>query len=78
MTEIADLRETCPLRVVMPDNADKTKLSELKDYFTLIGVENYFSTLYIPWQDSLAEAAIKSTMMLATCGMAESGMAGKF
>jgi hypothetical protein len=40
----------------------------------LMGVENYYSTAYEPWQDGLAEAAVKLTVMTATCGMAESGM----
>jgi hypothetical protein len=43
-----------------------------------MGVENYYSTAYEPWQDGLAEAAVKSTVTTATCGMAESGMVGKF
>jgi hypothetical protein len=43
-----------------------------------MGVENYYSTAYEPWQDGLAEAAVKSTVMTATCGMAESSMVGKF
>jgi hypothetical protein len=41
-------------------------------------VENYFSTVYESWQDGLAQVAVKSTVMTATCGMAESGMVGKF
>ena len=78
MAEIGDLREKYPLRVVMRDNAGENKSNALREYFTSMGVENYFSTAYEPWQDGLAEAAIKSTIMTATCGMAKSGMVGKF
>ena len=78
MAEIGDLREKYPLRVVMRDNAGENKSNALREYFTSMGVENYFSTAYEPWQDGLAEAAIKSTITTATCGMAESGMVGKF
>ncbi len=77
MAEIGDLREKYPLRVVMRDNAGENKLKVLQEYFTLMGVENYYSTAYEPWQDGLAEAAVKSTG-LTTCSMAESGMVGKF
>ena len=78
MAEIGDLREKYPFRVVMRDNAGENKLKALQEYFTLMGVENYYSTAYEPWQDGLAEAAVKSTVTTATCGMAESGMVGKF
>jgi hypothetical protein len=54
MAEIGDLRGKYPLRVVMRDNAGKSK------------------------SKALAELAIKSTIMTAICGMAESGMVGKF
>jgi hypothetical protein len=62
----------------MKDNAGKNKSKVLQEYFTLMGVENYCSTAYELWQDGLAEAAVKLTVMTATCGMAESGMVGKF
>ncbi len=78
MAEIGDLSEKCPLRVVIRDNAGENKSKALQEYFTLMGVENYYSTAYEPWQDGLAEAAVKSTVTTATCGMEESGMVGKF
>ena len=53
MAEIADLLEKYPLLVVMRDNAGENKSAELKDYFTSMGVENYFSTSY----DSLRAVA---------------------
>ncbi len=62
----------------MRDNAGENKSKALETYFTSMGVENYYSTASEPWQDGLAEAAIKSTMMTATCSMAEFSMVGKF
>jgi hypothetical protein len=78
IAEIGDLREKYPLRVVMRDNAGENKSQALQEYFTSMGLENCYSTPYEPWQDGLAEAAIKSTVMTATCGMAESCMVGIF
>jgi hypothetical protein len=80
MAEIAELREKYPLfLVVMRDNAGENKSKELADYFTSRRVENYYSTAYEPWQDGLAEeAAVKSVMMLAKCGMAGSGLEGPY
>ena len=48
MAEIAELREQHPLLVVMRDNAGEKKSKELSDYFTSMGVENYYSTAYEP------------------------------
>ncbi len=62
----------------MRDNSGKNKLKALQEYFTWMGVENYYSTAYEPWQDGLADAAVKSTVMTATFCMAESGMVGRF
>ncbi len=62
----------------MRDNAGENKLKALQEYFTLMGVENYYSTAYEPWQDGLAEAEVKSTVTTATCSMEESCMVGKF
>ncbi len=50
MAEIGDFREKYPLRVVMRDNAGENKLKALQEYFTSMGVENYYSTAYEPWQ----------------------------
>ena len=54
MAEIAELREKYPLLVVMRDNAGEVKSKELSEYFTSMGVENYYSTAYEPgkmdWQ----------------------------
>jgi hypothetical protein len=43
-----------------------------------MGVTNYYSACYEPWQDGLAEASIKSTIMLAKCGVADSGLGSPF
>ncbi len=48
------------------------------DYFTSMGVKNYYSAGYEPWQDGWAEASIKSTIMLAKCGIADSGLGAPF
>ncbi len=72
------LSEKYLLRVVMRDNAGENKSKALQEYFTSMGVENYYSTAYELWQDGLAEAEIKLTVMTAFCCMAESGMVGKF
>jgi hypothetical protein len=56
----------------MRENAGKNKPKALQECFTLMGAdsaENYYSTAYEPWQDGLAEAAIKLTVMTATCCM---------
>ena len=78
MAEIAELREKYPLLVVMRDNSGENKSKMLADYFTSMGVENYYSTAYEPWQDVLAEASVKSVMMLAKCGMAGSGLGSPY
>ncbi len=46
--EIGDLSEKYPLRVVMRDNAGENKSKALQEYFTLMGVENYYSSAYEP------------------------------
>jgi hypothetical protein len=43
-----------------------------------MGVKNYFSAGYEPWQDGLAEASIKLTTILAKCGIADSGLGSPF
>ena len=78
MAEIADLREKYPLLVVMRDNAKENSSKAICDYFTSMGVKNYYSAGYEPWQDGLAEASIKSTIMLAKCGIADSGLGAPF
>ncbi len=62
----------------MRDNAGENKSKEISEYFTSMGVENYFSTAYKQHQDGLAESGVKSTPNLALSGMAESGLAGKY
>ncbi len=69
MAEIADLREKHPLCVVIRDNAKENSSKAICDYFTLMGVKNNYSAGYEPWQDRFAEASIKSTIMLAKCGI---------
>ena len=59
MAEIADLREKHPLLVGMRDNAKENSSKAICDYFTPMGVKNYYSAGYEPWQDGLAEASIK-------------------
>ena len=78
MAEIADLREKHPLLVVMRDNAKENSSKAICDYFTSMGVKNYYSAGYEPWQDGLAEASIKSTIMLAKCGIIDSGFGAPF
>ena len=41
-------------------------------------VKNYYSAGYEPWQDGLGEASIKSTIILAKCGIADSGLGAPF
>ncbi len=74
MAEITDLREKYPLLVVTRDNAKENSSKAICDYFTSMGVKKYFSAGYEPWQDRLAEASIKWTIMLAKCGIADSGL----
>jgi len=78
MAEISDLREKYTLMVVMRDNAGENKSKEISEYFTSKGVANRYSTAYEQHQDGLAESGIKSVLLLARSGMAESGLAGKY
>ena len=48
MAEIADLRERYPLLVVMRDNAKENSSKAICDYFTSMGVTNYYSAGYEP------------------------------
>ncbi len=59
MAEIANLREKHPLLVFMRDNAKENSSKAIYVYFTLMGVKNYYSAGYEPWQDRLVEASIK-------------------
>ncbi len=74
MAEISELLEKYPLLVVMRDTAGENKSKETSDYFTSMGVTNYYSTAYEQHQDGLAEGGIKSTMTPALSGMAQSGL----
>ncbi len=56
----------------MRDNAKENSSKAICDYFTSIGVKNYYSAGYESWQDGLAEASIKSTILLAKCVIADS------
>ena len=76
--DISDIRGKYEVMVVMRDNGGKNSSKEIKQLFTPKGVKNYFSTAFEPWQDGLAEAAIKSLLMLTRTIMQESGMAGRF
>ena len=51
MAEIADLREKHPLLVVMRYNAKENSSKAICDYFTSMGVKNYYSAGYELWQD---------------------------
>ena len=65
----------------MRNNAKENSSKAICDYFTSMGVnfvKNYYSAGYEPWQDGLAEASIKSTIMLAKCGIANSGLGTPF
>jgi hypothetical protein len=46
MAEISELLEKYPLFVVMRENAGENKSKEISEYFTFMGVKNYFSTAY--------------------------------
>jgi hypothetical protein len=74
MVEISELQEKYSLLVVMRDNARENKLKEISDYFTSMGVTNYYATEYEQHQEGLAEGGIKSTMTLARSGMAQYGL----
>jgi hypothetical protein len=65
--EVADLREKYQLLVVMRDFTGENMSQEIQEFFTDSekGVKSYFATPYEPWQDGLAEAAIKSDILLA-------------
>ncbi len=64
----------------MRDNTKKNSSKAICYYFTMMGVKNYYSagSGYGPWQDGLAEASIKSTIMLANCGVADLGLGAPF
>jgi hypothetical protein len=76
--EIADLRGKYQLRVDMRDFAGENMSQEIQENFTEKGVKSFFATPHEPWQDGLAEAGIKSVLLLARSEMAESGLAGRF
>ncbi len=67
--EIADLREKHPLLVVMRDNTKENNSKTICYYCTSMGVKNYYSAGYEPWEDGLAEASIKLIIMLALQGV---------
>ena len=48
----------------MRDNAKENSSKAICDYFTSMGVKNYYSAGYEPWQDGLAEASTRLTIML--------------
>ena len=62
----------------MRDNAKENSSKAICDFSTLISVKNYYSAGYEPWQDGLAEASIKSTIMLVKCGITDSGLGARF
>ncbi len=61
----ADLREKYPLLVVMRDNTKDNRSKAICNYFTLMSVDNYYSACYELWQNGLAEALIKLTIMVS-------------
>ncbi len=71
--EISGLRERYQLFVVMRDFAGENMSHQ--EFFTKKGVKSCFATPYEPWQDGLAEAGIKSVLLLARTEMNESGLA---
>ncbi len=64
--------------MVVRDFAGENMSQEIQEFFPEKGVKSYFATPHEPWQDGLAEAGIKSVLLLARTEMAESGLAGKF
>ena len=77
-SDIAVLRETHTLLVVLRDNAGENKSKEIIEFFESMGVENRYATPYEQWQDGQAESSINSLMTLARSVMVESGLGGQF
>ena len=65
--DIAVLRQTHTLLVVMRDTASENKSQEVIDSFESMGVKNYYSTSHEQWRNGLPEAAINSVMNLSWC-----------
>jgi hypothetical protein len=78
MAEIHGLLEKYSLLVVMRDYAGENKSKEISYFFTSMEVANQYSIAYEQHQDCLSESGIKSILLLAQSGMAESGLAGKY
>ena len=49
--DISDIRGKYEVMVVMRDNGGENSSKKIKQFFTLKGVKNYFSTAFEPWQD---------------------------
>jgi hypothetical protein len=50
-SDIAELRETHTLLVVMRDNAGENKSKEIVDFLESHGIKNRYSTPYEQWQN---------------------------
>jgi transposase InsO family protein len=77
-SDIAELRETHTVIMVMRDNAGENKSKEIVDFLESPGIESRYSTPYEQWQNGQAESSINSLMTLARSVMVESGLGGKF
>ena len=64
-SDIAVLRDTHKLLVLMRDNAGENKPQELNEFFESHGVQNYFSPPYEQWHDGLAKSSLNYIMKLA-------------
>ena len=62
----------------MRDNAGENKSHEIIEFFKSLGMKDYFSTAYEPWQNWLPESGINSITVLSRTIMTESGLGGWF
>jgi hypothetical protein len=78
-SDIADIwRAKHPLIELCRDNAGENSSDRICEFLESVGVKNYWSTSYEPWQNGAAEASVRSLMLCGRATMAESGCAGKF
>jgi hypothetical protein len=73
-SDIAGLRETHTLLVVMRDNAGRpgNKSKKIVEFLESHGIENRYSTPYEQWQNGQGESAINSLRFLARSAMVDS------
>ena len=75
-SDIADLRTTYKLVVLMLDNASEYKSEEMMQFLESKGNRSHFSTPKEQWHNGAADLTINSIMMIARTVMAESGLGG--